>query len=105
MILPRTRALYAAVKPVNLRCSFDVLLGIARDQLGLDVVRSSIVIFFNRTRDRCKLVFHDGTGMVIWYKRIDRGRFQVPSAVLPNDLSVVIDVRELALILDGRPQK
>ena len=68
IFLPATRALYAAVEPVHLRASFDVLVAIARDQLGLDTLRSAIVIFFNRDRSRCKLIFHDGSGFVLLYK-------------------------------------
>lgn len=52
ILLPVTRALYADVEPVHLRASFDVLFARARDQLGLDVLRSAIVLFFNR--DRCR---------------------------------------------------
>lgn len=75
ILLPATRALYAAVQPVHLRASFNVLFGVARDHLGLNVLRSAIVLFFNRDRTRCKLIFSDGSGFVLLYKRLDRGRF------------------------------
>ncbi len=78
------RALYAAVEPVHLRSSFDVLFAIARDQLGLDVLRSGIVLYFNKDRSRCKLLFHDGSGFVILYKRLDRGHFARLASVSPD---------------------
>lgn len=105
ILLPTTRALYAAVDPVHLRASFDVLFAIARDQLGLDAMRSAVVLFFNRDRTRCKLIFHDGSGFVILYKRLDRGHFHVPAAVFPGDRAVRLDPRELAPVLDGRARK
>lgn len=101
ILLPTTRALYAAVDPVHLRASFDVLFAIARDQLGLDALRSAVVLFFNRDRTRCKLLFHDGSGFVILYKRLDRGRFRVLAAVRPGERSVQLDGRELAPLLEG----
>jgi transposase len=105
ILLPATRALYAAVEPVHLRASFDVLFGVARDQLGLDVLRSAIVLFFNRDRTRCKLIFHDGSGFVLLYKRLDRGRFARVEPTRPADRSVTIAARELALLLEGvRPR-
>ena len=101
ILVPTSRPLYAAVDPVDFRRSFDVLVGIAREQLGLDALRSAVVLFVNRDRTRCKLLFHDGSGVVILYKRLDRGVFRVPSAALPGDRSVRIEARELAMVLAG----
>ncbi len=101
ILVPATRPLYAALDPVDFRRSFDVLIAIAREQLGLDALRSAVVLFFNRDRTRCKLLFHDGSGVVILYKRLDRGVFRVPPATLPGDRSVRIEPRELAIVLAG----
>lgn len=101
ILLPATRALYAAVDPVHLRYSFDVLFAIARDQLGLDVLRSAVVLYFNKDRTRCKLLFHDGSGFVLLYKRLDRGHFVKLVPVGPHDRTVSIEARELAVLLEG----
>ena len=101
ILLPPTRPLYAALDPVDFRRSFDVLIAIAREQLGLDALRSAIVLFVNRDGSRCKLLFHDGSGLVILYKRLDAGRFLLPAALLAGDRSVRIEPRELALLLEG----
>lgn len=101
IVLPATRALYAAVEPVHLRSSFDVLFAIARDQLGLDVLRSAIVLYVNKDRTRCKLLFHDGSGFVILYKRLDRGHFARLTPVGLHDRSISIQARELAVLLEG----
>jgi transposase len=101
ILLPVTRALYAAVAPVHLRSSFDVLFAIAREQLGLDVLRSAIVLYVNKDRTRCKILFHDGSGFVILYKRLDRGHFVRLAPVGPHDRSVTIHARELAVLLEG----
>lgn len=101
ILIPATRPIYAAIDPVDFRRSFDVLVEIAREQLGLDALRSAIVLFVNRDRSRCKIVFHDGSGMVILYKRLDAGRFALPLAVLVGDRSVRVEARELAMLLTG----
>ncbi len=101
ILLPTTRAIFAAVQPVHLRASFDVLVAIAREQLGLDVLRAAVVLFFNRDRSRCKVLFHDGTGFVLLYKRLDRGRFATMTPTLPNDRCVTVEARELAVLLNG----
>lgn len=101
ILVPATRPLYAALDPVDFRRSFDVLVAIAREQLGLEALRSAVVLFFNRDRTRCKLLFHDGSGIVILYKRLDRGVFRVPHATVAGDRSVRIEARELAIVLAG----
>jgi len=101
ILVPTSRPLYAAVDPVDFRRSFDVLLAIAREQLGLDALRSAVVLFFNKDRTRCKLLFHDGSGVVILYKRLDRAHFHVPSIVRAGDRSVRIEARELGVLLAG----
>lgn len=101
ILLPPTRALYAATDPVDFRCSFDALVAIAREQLGLDALRSAVVLFFNRNKTRCKVLFHDGSGVVILYKRLDRGHFHIPAAVLESDRAVRVEPRELALLLNA----
>ena len=83
----------------------EARVAIARDQLGLDALRSAIVLFVNRGGSRCKHLFHDGSGLVILYKRLDAGRFHLPAAVLAGDRSVRIEPRELALLLAGAPRR
>lgn len=101
ILVPTSRPLYAAIDPVDFRRSFDVLIAIAREQLGLDALRSAVVLFFNKDHTRCKLLFHDGSGIVILYKRLDRGLFRVPTVVRAGDRSVRIEARELGLLLAG----
>lgn len=101
ILVPTSRPLYAAVDPIDFRRSFDVLLAIAREQLGLDALRSAVVLFFNKDRTRCKLLFHDGSGVVILYKRLDRAHFHIPSIVRAGDRSVRIEARELGVLLAG----
>lgn len=101
ILLPATRALYAAVEPVHLRASFDVLFAIARDQLGLDVLHAAVVLFFNKDRTRCKALFHDGSGFVVLYKRLDRGHFLRLQPTRATDRSITLQARELAPLLEG----
>jgi transposase len=102
ILLPASRRIFAATEPVDMRRSFDVLHEIAREQLGLDAMRSAVVLFFNRPRTHCKALFHDGSGFVILYKRLDERTFSVPKPTASADRSVAIALDELALVLEGR---
>jgi transposase len=52
-------------------------------------------------RDAMKIVFFDGTGMCLFYKRLDRRNFRLPEDLVPGATSVAIEERELEDLLDG----
>jgi transposase len=98
--LPST--LWVATAPINLRLSFDRLAAIVRAELGGDPQHPLLVMFHNRRRTHAKLLWHDGRGYCLFYKRLDRGRtFRIPLAIPAGARSVVVSARELQLILDG----
>jgi len=63
-------------------------------------VRRSLFVFLGRRSDRCKILFWDRGGSVVYYKRLERGRFRLPH-VSTEATSVTIDATELAMLLDG----
>jgi transposase len=93
--------LLVATEPVNLHLSFDRLAGIVREHLGGDPRSETLVVFHNRRRTHVKLLWHDGRGYLILYKRIDRGRYRIPLAIPPDARSVTVSRRELEILLEG----
>lgn len=64
---------------------------------GLKLTSGDLFIFFNRKRDRCKVIWHDGNDFCTVEKRLDRGRFA------PNDkIKLTQDVIEKC-IYEGIP--
>ena len=94
-------AIYVATAPTNLHLSFDRLAAIVRDQPGADPRGSALFIFHNTSRTLLKLLWHDGRGYSILFRRIDRGSFRIPAAARVGDVRVAISQRELALLLEG----
>jgi transposase len=97
--LPGT--ILAATTPVDLRLSFDRLAGIVREHLGADPRRDTLVIFHKRARTHLKLLWHDGTGYCLLYKRLDRAVYRIPLAIPAGARQVTVSARELALLLEG----
>jgi transposase len=77
--IPPKVAIYAAVAPADLRRSFDGVSAAARDVLGADQRGGALFLFFNRGRDRVKILWYDRSGFCLLYKRLDRGTFRLPS--------------------------
>jgi len=94
-------AVYVATEPVNLHLSFDRLAGIVREQLGSDPRKEALFVFHNRRRTHVKILWHDGRGYWILYKRLDRGTYRVPLAIPPDATSVQMSRRELSTLLRG----
>lgn len=100
-MIPNGVEIYVALEPVDMRLSFDRLAGLAHEQTGYDARSGALFIFFGRRRDSLKLLFFDGSGMAIFYKRLDRGVFQIPEPPTKAARHVEIDDATLEALLDG----
>lgn len=97
--LPAT--IYVATAPIDLHFSFDRLAGIVREKLGGDPRGEALFVFHNRARTHLKLLWHDGSGYCVVYKRLDRGTYRIPLAIPASAAHVTLGARELALLLEG----
>ena len=81
-----------------MRNGFDGLSGIVRNHLKKDPISGDIFIFLNKTRTHIKLLYWDGDGFAMFYKRLERGRYTLPAH---NELSKQIKREELLMLLEG----
>ncbi len=68
-----------ATRPVDFRKGFDALAALVERELGLDPFSGVVVVFRPRRGDRVKVLWWDGTGLVLASKRLEQGRFAWPS--------------------------
>lgn len=61
-----------------MRKSFDGLSGLVREGLSKDPLGGDVFIFFNARRTQVKLLMWEGDGFGLWYKRLERGTFELP---------------------------
>jgi transposase len=99
LTLPRSVRIYLAAGPVDLRKSIDGLGAIAREQ-SHDVFSGHLFVFTSRRGDRVKILAWDHGGFVLYYKRLERGRFRLP-AIAPGATEVELSSTQLAMLLDG----
>lgn len=96
----KSTRIFVCTEPTDMRKSFDGLCGLVSDTLGQNPLSGALFLFCNRRRDRVKLLYWDGDGYALWYKRLESGTFQLPSS--QGDANqVVLSQAELAMLLDG----
>lgn len=99
LTIPPTVRVYLAVEPCDMRKSFRGLSGLVR-RLHQDPLSGHVFCFVNHRRTMLKLLVHDRTGYLIYYKRLSRGTFQLP-VVREGQTRVVLDSATLAMMLEG----
>jgi len=91
---------FVAPDPIDLHLSFDRLAGLVRNHLRGDPLSGHLFVFFNKARTHTKILAFDRSGYAVYYKRLERGTFQVP-AIPEGATRVEIDTGTLAMILEG----
>lgn len=83
-----------------MRKSFDTLARIVVDELGQDPLSGDIFLFVNGHCTRAKALMWDGSGLCIYQKRLERGRFAAPWQ-RTRDGVVTMTMSELSLFFEG----
>jgi transposase len=102
VIVGSTRSLrvFAYPEPADLRRGFDGLSGLVLESLRRDPLSGDCFLFTNRSRTRAKVLVYDGTGLCLYHKRLEVGRFAClwpPTGAATLELTL----SELALYLEG----
>jgi len=99
--LPASLRIFACREPVDLRKSFDGLFALVQQHLHLDPLSGHLFVFRNRRGERLKILYWDRDGLALWYKRLERGTFQLPQANSPDSDGLEISSAEFAMLLEG----
>ena len=83
-----------------MRKQFDGLGGIVRQHFKQELMSGDVFIFVNRRRDRIKLLMWDRTGFALYYKRLERGTFELPGLEAERS-TLEMSWTQLMLILEG----
>jgi transposase len=77
--LHRSLKYYLYPMPVDMRKSFYTLSGIVTTSMDQDVRSGGVFIFINRRQNIMKILHMEYAGLVIYYKKLESGRFKLPS--------------------------
>ena len=100
-MIPRGVEVFIGVAPIDLRWGFDRLAGIVAERVGREARSGALFVFFGKRRSAIKVLFFDGTGLCLFYKRLDEGTFRLPEPSDPSATSISVDEGALDDLLDG----
>ena len=90
--------IYLRCGPTDLRKAFDGLARVAEEELRRDILDGELVVFCNRARNRLKALYWDGSGLCLFAKRLEGGRFAWPQS---RERAKEITSAELTMLLEG----
>lgn len=100
--LPHGAKIYFCSQPVDFRKGFEGLRGIVESVFEMNVLDGHLFLFVNRRRDRIKALWWEPGGLILWYKRLEQGTFEIPRAE-EGQSHVTIDATQLAMLIGGVP--
>jgi len=84
----------------DMRKGFDALCGAVRSEMSRDPLSGEVFIFMNKTRTTIKLLHWERGGLVLYHKRLEKGRFTLPSFD-PKTRSYRLRWTDLVLMTEG----
>jgi len=90
--------IWVASAPVDMRQGFDRLAARVREHLGHNPLGGHLFVFRSKSAERVKVLWWDGSGLVLYYKRLERGTFRFPST---SEAALTIDSSQLLQLLSG----
>jgi transposase len=83
----------------DMRKGFDSLCGIVREEFKMNPLSGDVFIFLSRTRTRIKFLHWQGDGFAIYFKRLEKGTFELPANLTSSPVGV--SSQQLMLIMEG----
>jgi transposase len=100
IVSARQVAVFAYAEPVDMRKSFDTLSALVKRGLNQDLFAGSLFLFVSKNRKRAKILYFDGTGLCLFAKRLDKGKFAAICDRM-RSRSVKLTLSELTQFIEG----
>ncbi|NNE18477.1 MAG: IS66 family insertion sequence element accessory protein TnpB [Myxococcales bacterium] len=98
--LSRALQVWVHTEPTDMRKSFNTLSALVSQEMHREVLSGDLFVFISKDRKRMKILHFDGTGLIVWAKRLERGRF-APLYRKKREGGLELTPSECALLLEG----
>jgi len=93
-------SVYAYGEPCDMRKSFNTLQALVEGAMKRDIAAGDLFVFVAKSRKRAKVLYFDGTGLCLFCKRLEAGKFAAPWQG-PMSKKLELTMNELALFIEG----
>ena len=93
-------SIFAFCQPTDMRKEYEGLSALVREELGKDPLSGSLFLFTNRRRTHAKILWFDGSGLCVFAKRLEKGRYAALWKFTERS-SLYLKRSELELFLEG----
>lgn len=98
--MPTSVRILIATEPADMRKGVDGLCRLVEAELGGDIYSGALFVFVSKGRDKLKVLTWDAGGFVVYYKRLEAGRFKLPR-IEAGARAGAIDAAQLTMLLRG----
>lgn len=91
--------IYLATQAVDFRKSVNGLSMMVAESMSRNPGNGDVYVFYNGGRNRLKVLYYDGNGFMLWYKRLERGRFHIGKTLGGKEYE--LDEQQLKWLLSG----
>ena len=91
---------YYYLSPVDMRKGFNGLMGLVHQHISENDRHQCVYAFINKRKDKLKLLHWRVGGYVLYYKRLEKGVFELPKYDIKQGL-VILSYTKMVMILDG----
>lgn len=99
MLIIKPSKIFISSANVDMRKSIDGLASIVEQRFRLNPLSDMMFVFHNRHCDKIKILYWDGGGFCLLYKRIEKGKFRFPQHI--SEEKYTITEEELSWLLQG----
>jgi transposase len=85
---------------VDFRYGFDGLANVCKKLAGKDPYSGTVFLFLNRAMTKAKIIYFDGTGSVMIWKRLEKGKYKLPQVSKEGEFAT-LGGTDAALLLEG----
>ena len=96
--VPPGLRIMVASEPIDFRKGLDGMVAVVQRHLGFDPFAGDLFVFRSKRSDRIKVVAWDGTGLFLFYKRLEEGRFTWPPI---RQGAMTLTAAQFAMLLEG----
>lgn len=84
--------IYVSLQPIDARKSIDGLCALVSECFSKNPQCGSVFVFFNKSKDKVKILWWHANGFVLYYKRLEKHRF-----ILPEKITETIEITQAQL--------